>query len=62
MYLHSSFYTIRNFQCTGPCLNYNVVLIMFLSHLEQELQFFLNTVKLGFKGHLNSGGRGVRNI
>jgi hypothetical protein len=36
---------------------------MFLSRLEQELKFFFeNTVKYEFKGHLNSGGRGVRGI
>jgi hypothetical protein len=36
---------------------------MFLSHLEQELQFLLEiTVKCGVKGHLNSGGGGVRGI
>jgi hypothetical protein len=36
---------------------------MFLSRLEQELNFFFeNTVKYEFKEHLNSGGRGVRGI
>jgi len=64
MYSHSSFYNLRIFQCIGPCLNYNLVFdSYFLSRLEQELQFFSeNTVKLQFKWHLNSGGRGVRGI
>jgi hypothetical protein len=36
---------------------------MFLSRLEQEVQFILEiTVKCGVKGHLNSGGGGVRDI
>jgi hypothetical protein len=64
MYSHSSFYNIRIFQRIGPCLNYNLVFdSYFLSRLEQELRFlFENTVKCGFKGHLNSRGRGMRGI
>ena len=43
-----------------------LTIISFLIHIfvtsRTRSTFFLNNVKYGFKGHLNSGGRGVHGI